>query len=62
MKKLTPEELLGYFIGTLDGICYWDIPEELKVKLKAKSDELRNTELDYSYIRKLDKASGTDDI
>ncbi len=33
--------ILGEFIGTLDGICLWDIPEELKTKLIAKVAYLR---------------------
>lgn len=36
--------LLGEFIGTLKGICLWEIPEELKKKLQAKLIELRKVE------------------
>lgn len=33
--------LLGSFIGTLEGICIWNIPEELKLKLQKRIEELR---------------------
>ena len=33
--------LLGEFIGTLEGVCSWEIPEELKLKLQAHIEELR---------------------
>ena len=32
----------GEFIGTLQGILWWDIPEELKEKLENKIKELEN--------------------
>lgn len=44
--KLTIQNarLLGEFIGYLDGICDWDIPNELRVKLHRKLTKLRETE------------------
>ncbi len=35
----------GEFIGTLEGICQWDIPVELKEKLKIKLDQLMSITL-----------------
>lgn len=32
--------VLGEFIGTLKGVCCWDIPNELKLKLERKIKEL----------------------
>lgn len=37
--------LLGNFIGTLEGIICWDIPKELKVRLKTRIEELKNTKI-----------------
>jgi len=34
--------LKGEFCGTLIGICAWDIPAELKLKLESKIKELEN--------------------
>ena len=33
-QTITPERLLGEYIGTLRGTCAWDIPEQLKENLK----------------------------
>jgi hypothetical protein len=33
--------LLGDFIGTLEGILFWEIDYDLEIKLKNKIDELR---------------------
>ncbi len=45
---MTPEDklrielykLVGNFVGTLEGICACDIPEDLKKKLQIKIKEL----------------------
>ena len=37
--------LLGEFIGTLEGICAWEIPDELKSKLQAKIEELQEIKI-----------------
>lgn len=34
----------GELTGTLEGILYWDIPEELRVKIQAQIKELRSNE------------------
>jgi hypothetical protein len=39
--EIQANRLLGEFIGTLEGICYWEIPEELKKKV----EELRKIEI-----------------
>lgn len=33
--------LEGEFLGMLEGICFWDIPKELKEKLQTKINELK---------------------
>lgn len=33
--------LLGEFIGTLEGILFWDVDYDLEVMLKNKIEELR---------------------
>ena len=33
--------LLGEFIGTLEGILFWDVDSDLEVMLKNKIEELR---------------------
>lgn len=38
--KLKLARTKGEFIGTLQGILWWDIPEELKEKLENKIKEL----------------------
>lgn len=35
--------LIGEFQGTLKGILWWDIPEELKAKLELTIKELEET-------------------
>ena len=40
--KLKLARTKGEFIGTLHGILWWDIPEELKQKLENKIKELEN--------------------
>ena len=39
--KIEFARLRGDFVGTLIGITYWDIPNELKIKLNKKIVELR---------------------
>ena len=43
--KISYSRLLGEFTGYLEGIQFYDIPQELKVKLKNKVKELRSKEL-----------------
>ena len=40
--KLKLARTKGEFIGTLQGILWWDIPDELKEKLENKIKELEN--------------------
>ena len=40
--KLKLARIEGEFIGTLKGILWWDIPEELKERLENKIKELEN--------------------
>lgn len=42
--KLKLARTKGEFIGTLHGILWWDIPEELKEKLENKIKELEKDE------------------
>lgn len=42
IERIKYARLLGEFIGTLKGITYNDIPEDLKLKLEAKIKELEN--------------------
>lgn len=37
--------LFGEFIGTLEGVCLWEIPEELKLKLQTQLTELRKAKI-----------------
>jgi hypothetical protein len=48
--------IIGEFIGTLEGICAWEIPIELKEKLTDKVQELRKTKI----ISLETKTKGTD--
>jgi len=43
--NIQSSRLLGEFIGTLEGVCLWDIPEELKLKLQSKLTELRGAKI-----------------
>ena len=36
----TYDRLLGEFIGILKGLLWWDLPEELEEKIRAKIKEL----------------------
>lgn len=40
IKEAKYNRVLGEFIGTLKGVCYWEIPNELKLKLERKIKEL----------------------
>lgn len=40
-SKISHDALLGNFIGTLEGICAWEIPTELKSKLTEKLNGLK---------------------
>lgn len=43
---ITPERLLGEYIGTLTGICAWDIPEQLREKLERRAKELQELQIE----------------
>ena len=50
MKKedrinIQANRILGEFIGTLEGVCLWDIPEILQLKLKTKLTSLRKMKI-----------------
>ena len=45
-QTITPERLLGEYIGTLRGICAWDIPEQLREKLERRAKELESLDVD----------------
>ena len=62
--KVQIARLEGEYIGTLKGILWWDIPNELKERLKDRIVELENQNKDefsrcnnYKNIRKT-KTSG----
>ncbi len=40
-QQIGHNRLLGEFIGTLEGILYWDIPTPLKLIIEQKIKELR---------------------
>ena len=41
-KEINLDRLIGQFTGLLEGICFWDIPTELKDKLKVQIEKLNN--------------------
>jgi hypothetical protein len=41
--KIKYATILGEFKGTLEGILWWDIPNELKERLKLKIKQLDET-------------------
>ena len=43
--KIKLAKIQGEYIGTLLGILWWDIPNELKEKLKDRIVELENQKL-----------------
>ena len=43
--NIQANRLLGEFIGTLEGICLWEIPEELKLKLQTQLTALRKVKI-----------------
>jgi len=45
-QTITPERLLGEYIGTLKGICAWDIPEQLREKLERRAKELQELQIE----------------
>lgn len=51
-QTITPERLLGEYIGTLTGICAWDIPEQLREKLERKAKELQELQIEMEVQRK----------
>ncbi len=44
--KIKLARIQGEYIGTLKGILWWDIPNELKERLKARIVELENQNKD----------------
>ena len=52
-KTITPEILHGQFVGTLKGICAWDIPQQLKEKLERQIKELEGMDIDGLRIQGL---------
>lgn len=45
-QTITPERLLGEYIGELNGICAWDIPEQLREKLERRVKELEELQIE----------------
>lgn len=45
-ETLKANRLLGEFIGTLKGVCAWDIPQELRLKLQTKIEELSEVKIE----------------
>ena len=45
-QTITPERLLGEYIGELNGICAWDIPEQLREKLGRRAKELQELQIE----------------
>ena len=43
--EITATLLLGEYIGTLEGVCAWDISQELKLKLQTKIEELKKVKI-----------------
>lgn len=43
--NIQANRLLGEFIGTLEGVCLWEIPEELKLKLQTQLTALREVKI-----------------
>ena len=43
--NIQANRLLGEFIGTLEGVCLWEIPEELKLKLQSQLTALREIKI-----------------
>lgn len=41
-------KLVGDFIGTLEGILFWDVDHDLELMLKNKIEELRQEAKKYS--------------
>jgi hypothetical protein len=44
-QQIGYNRLLGEFIGTLEGILYWDIPTTLKLIIEQKIKELREKQV-----------------
>lgn len=43
---ISSNRLLGEFIGTLKGVCAWDIPKKLKSNLEEKIKQLEKVKID----------------
>lgn len=51
-QTITPERLLGEYIGVLNGICAWDIPEQLREKLERRAKELQELQIEMEVQHK----------
>ena len=51
-QTITPERLLGEYIGELNGICAWDIPEQLREKLERRIMELQELQIEIEVQHK----------
>lgn len=47
--KIDLEILKGGFIGTLEGILWYDIPDKLRIIIKDKIKELRDKQYIYKH-------------
>lgn len=43
--RIDYSRLIGEFTGTLEGLLWYDLPEDIKAKLRAKITELNKIEL-----------------
>lgn len=43
MNTIEHNKIVGEFIGTLKGVCLWEIPDKLKVKLERQIKDLENS-------------------
>lgn len=47
LKDISYGRLLGEFMGTLEGILFWDIPDELKIRLEERINKLESLSNEY---------------
>lgn len=43
--KIDYAKLIGEFTGTLEGLLWYELPEEIKVKMEDKIEELKEIEI-----------------